>query len=745
MSWLQSLDTALFRFINLKLSNPVLDAIMPQFASNAWFIPLVILLAGWLGWKGGTRGRIFLLMLAVILALGDSFVINTVKSAVARPRPYTVVPEANLLVGKGGSGSMPSSHTSTWCAATLIAFVYYRRSWRFALPLAIVMGFSRVYLGAHYPSDVLIGAILGAGYAAAGLWALNSLWHFAGQRWFPLWWNRAPSLVSPVPAIAGTQTRTTQHAPRIADLQWLRLGYFLIAALFITRLAYIGSGRIELSEDEAYQWLWSKHLALSYYSKPPMIAFAQFVGTSIWGDRELGVRFLSPVISAFLSVLLLRFMAREVSAVAGFWIVAISTAAPLPAVGSTLMTVDPLLVLFWTGAMIVGWRAIQPTGTTPQWLATGLLMGLGFLSKYTAAIQIVCFALFFLLWKPSRSHLRKSGPWLALGVFALCLLPVIIWNAQHGWITVEHVGENAKLDKPWEPTLRYFFEFLGAEAGLMNPIFLGAALWATVAFWRRRQEHPLLLYFFAMSAPVFFGYWLYSLHSRILPNWIAAAVVPMFCFAVAYWHDRWREGVRAVGGWLAVGMIFGLFTIVICHDTGLIQKITKRRLPPKMDPLRRVGGWKETAQTVGEARKELLAEGKSVLILGSHYGLTGQITFYLPEARRGLPNNPLVYYRTSDKPRNQFYFWPGYRERHKGANAIYVDEARLPQLKRGWIRDWLAGRKDFYEPDTSPPDKVPKEILEEFQSVTFLGTRDITVRGQVLRRVELYACRNLLR
>src|SRR4030095_11422204 len=105
----------------------------------------------------------------------------------------------------------------------------------------------------------------------------------------------------------------------------------------------------------------------------------------------------------------LRFMAREVSAVAGFWTVAICTAAPLPAVGSTLMTVDPLLVLFWTGAMIVGWRAVQPTGTTRQWLATGLLMGLGFLSKYTAVIQIVCFALFFLLWKPSRAHLPKPG------------------------------------------------------------------------------------------------------------------------------------------------------------------------------------------------------------------------------------------------------------------------------------------------------------------------------------------------
>jgi 4-amino-4-deoxy-L-arabinose transferase-like glycosyltransferase len=745
MSWLQSLDTALFRFINLNLSNPVLDGIMPQFAGNSWFIPAAILLAIWLVWKGGTRGRLFLLMLALVLALGDSFVINTVKKAIDRPRPYNAVPEAILLVGKGGSGSMPSSHTSTWCAAALIALVYYRRSWRIMVPLAMAMGFSRVYLGAHYPSDVLAGAILGAGYGAAGLWVLNSLWQFAGRRWFPIWWIRVPSLVSPAPAIAGAQPRITHYEPRIADLQWLRLGYVLIVGLFITRLLYISSGKIELSEDEAYQWLWSKHLALSYYSKPPMIALAQFVGTSIWGDRELGVRFLPPVISALLSVWLLRFMAREVSAVAGFWTVAICAAAPLPAVGSTLMTVDPLLVLFWTGAMIVGWRAVQPAGTTRQWLATGLLTGLGFLSKYTAAIQIVCFALFFLLWKPARPHLRQSGPWLALGIFALCLLPVIIWNAQHDWITVHHVGENAKLDKPWEPTLRYFFEFLGAEAGLLNPIFFVAALWATFALWRRRQENPLLLYFFAMGAPVFFGYWLYSLHSRILPNWIAAAVVPMFCLAVAYWHGRWREGFRAVGGWLAAGMIFGVLTVVICHDTGLIQKITRRRLPPKVDPLRRVNGWKETAQTVGEARTQLLAEGKDVLILGSHYGLTGQITFYLPEARRGLPDNPLVYYRTSDKPRNQFYFWPGYRERHKGANAIYVDEARLPQFKRGWVRDWLAGRKDFYEPDASPPDKVPKEVLEEFQSVTFLGTRDITLRGQVLRRVELYACRNLLR
>ena len=238
MSWLLSLDTAIFRFINERLNNPFLDAIMPQFAGNAWFIPLLIVLAGWLVWKGGPRGRLLLLMLVVVIALGDGFVINTIKRALLRPRPYTAISDVVLspAVGKGGSGSMPSSHTSTWFAATLIALVYYRRSWRFMLPLAGVMAFSRVYLGVHYPSDVLVGAILGAGYAAAGVWTLDYLWCHAGRHWFPIWWSRLPSLVTPTPAGADTQPQFTKHEAGIIDLQWLRLGYLVIAVLFITRL-----------------------------------------------------------------------------------------------------------------------------------------------------------------------------------------------------------------------------------------------------------------------------------------------------------------------------------------------------------------------------------------------------------------------------------------------------------------------------------------------------------------------------
>ena len=85
---------------------------------------------------------------------------------------------------------------------------------------------------------------------------------------------------------------------------------------------------------------------------------------------------------------------------------------------------------------------------------------------------------------------------------------------------------NASLHSQWHPTLRYFWDFLFTQAGLLNPVFFVGALWAMFGFWRQRRERPLWLYFFCMGAPLFLGYWLYSFHSRILPNWIAPAIVP---------------------------------------------------------------------------------------------------------------------------------------------------------------------------------------------------------------------------
>jgi len=473
------------------------------------------------------------------------------------------------------------------------------------------------------------------------------------------------------------------------------------------------------------------------------IALIHFLGTSLWGDTAFGIRFFPPLFAAILSVMVLRFFAREVSAPAGFWLLLIVTAVPLLGIGTILMTIDPPLVLCWTWAMIAGWRAAQPDGQTRHWLMVGLAMGLGFLCKYTAVCQIACWAIFFALWPATRAHLRRPGPWLALLIFLVCTTPVIIWNAQHGWITVHHVAGNAGLNKQWHPTLRYFGEFLALEALLLNPIFFVGALWAMLAFWKqpRHKMSGLWLYFFCMGAPLFLGYWLYSFHSRILPNWIAPAILPMFCLMVAYWNER----RRVAQPFLVIGLALGFFAVAILFQSNLVGKVAGQLLPGEIDPLRRVRAWKQTTALVENARESLEAEGKPAFIIADHYGITGLFTFYLPQAKAALQSKPLVYCADSDEPKNQFYFWPDYdyRAQRQGQNAIYVSELDPYPLEPGWLWKWLTHQTVGYAGSPAPPFPMPLRMLQEFESATDLGEFEIKIGDRVFRRVHLWACYNL--
>jgi membrane-associated phospholipid phosphatase len=219
MHWLQTLDTNLFLFVNRSLANPFFDWLMPILSGGNGvkndFLIVAIAFGIALLCFGKSRARLCVVMLALIVGTNDGLICNTLKHAIARPRPFVtlhearvfgiigkgyVTPEINengvdMAANKGSHNSMPSSHAANMFAATMVLFLFYRKSIWFMLPLALGVSFSRVYNGVHYPSDVLAGAIIGAGYAVAVTIALESAWQNFGKKWFPRWHAKVPSLV----------------------------------------------------------------------------------------------------------------------------------------------------------------------------------------------------------------------------------------------------------------------------------------------------------------------------------------------------------------------------------------------------------------------------------------------------------------------------------------------------------------------------------------------------------------------
>ncbi|MGV3754230.1 MAG: hypothetical protein ACO1QS_02465, partial [Verrucomicrobiota bacterium] len=301
---------------------------------------------------------------------------------------------------------------------------------------------------------------------------------------------------------------------------------------------------------------------------------------------------------------------------------------------------------------------------------------------------------------------------------ALASIPVLVWNAQNGWATVKHLENRSGLDRAWDFNPNFIIDFTVVVPLLFNPlIFIGIA-WAAVAFWKKDKGNQLMLYCFSMGAPLFLFYFLYTIRARVQPNWIAPSILPLLCLGIIYWEHRWREGVRWFKPWLITAFFIGFIPLVLMHDTNLTGKLVGKDLPAKKDPLRRVRGAKEMTDIVESARQELLKEGKPVFIIGGHYGVTGLIAFYHPEAKKDVVKEPLVYYRWSEKAENQFYFWPSYREQRKGQNAIYV------------IRETKA-------------QAPPKTLTDTFESVKDLGIHEVIYRGRVFEHIQMFECRNL--
>lgn len=155
-------DIEMMRFLNLTLSNPVFDAIMPIITSELFVRSILVVAIVMIFWKGGKYGRITALLAVLAVILSDQLSSQLIKPLVGRIRPCHDLDWVNLLVNCSSGKSFPSSHaTNSFAQAVLWSCRYPKIKWG-AYSLAALIAFSRISVGVHYPVDVSAGALLGA-------------------------------------------------------------------------------------------------------------------------------------------------------------------------------------------------------------------------------------------------------------------------------------------------------------------------------------------------------------------------------------------------------------------------------------------------------------------------------------------------------------------------------------------------------------------------------------------------------
>lgn len=444
-----------------------------------------------------------------------------------------------------------------------------------------------------------------------------------------------------------------------------------ILALVALRLA--AAAWTPLTFDEAYYWMWSKHLAFGYYDHPPMVAFVIRLGTLIAGDTELGVRLISillalPMSWAVYHTAAILFGGRRVAATATILL----NVTLMAAVGTLIVTPDaPLLVA--SSFVLFFLAKVLQTGRGAWWLAVGVAVGAALLSKYTALF----FGPAILIWLAAVAKLRRwlISPWPYLGgivAFAV-FAPVVLWNADHHWVSfVKQLGR-ARIED-FRPA--FIAELIPTQIAFATPLVWILGVMGLYALLRRDAGawSARMLITSTFWTIVAYFVW-HSLHARVEANWFAP-VYPAFAIAAAVaanltrWDGRQQRLVDFCRRWAAPSGILLFALLIVQANTGALTGYRRDAT------VRSVGvGWRQLAGEIEAVRARVGA----ACVLAPDYGTTGWLAFYLPKGTCVAQQNQRIRWINMPEP----------DPAQLAGKLLYVDEVRpggRPDLQERFAR-----------------------------------------------------------
>lgn len=446
---------------------------------------------------------------------------------------------------------------------------------------------------------------------------------------------------------------------------------FTLALFALTALRFAVGSVVTISPDEAYYWIWSQAPAAGYYDHSFMVALWVRIGTWVFGPTPLGIRLLGPISAAGASLLILD-AARRLGAGRGYAAALLLNATLLFGVGGILMTPDTPLIFFWTLTLWAMARLVAG-GSPWWWIAAGVAAGLTLDSKYTGALLLAGIGLWCLLLPAGRRSLRDPRAWAGLAIALLLFLPVILWNADHGWISFAKQGGRTGDFHPAR-ALQFLGELIGGQLGLATPIIfvlcvLGLGVETARAIRLRDPASGLLVALGVFPALIFVEH---ALGDRVQGNW-PEIIYPAGVIAAAR--------LPACRRWLKPGLALGFALALIVYVQAIASPIP---LGGPGDPTVRVlGGWNKLARAMVLHAHQAQAS----FIAVDEYGLGSELALRLPG------NLPVL----SDEPRWRVFALPHPETTvAPGATGIFIRTNRRQTAPDAtpWSRMTLLGTID---------------------------------------------------
>lgn len=502
--------------------------------------------------------------------------------------------------------------------------------------------------------------------------------------------------------------------PDGASRRPLVMAALVIAAMTVLRIVYASA--IELRTDEAYYWTWSKEAALSFLDHPPGIAWLIRLGTAIFGDTVLGVRFggiVAMLVTQCLLADIVRRLTHDVRAI----VVAVLMPEAALYYGLLMAKVAPDVAMIpFAVAMIWSLVRLAQSGDGRWWLAAGLFAGLSLLSKFTAIMFAPAVAAFLLVPDWRWRWLRSPYPYVAMLIAIVVFSPVLIWNAQHDWASFRFQGVRATAN--YGVSLRTIGDYIGLQFGLVGFVVLPVVLLGLImTAWRgyRRREPVAILLSTAVLVP-FVYFFFKSLTLRVGDTWpmfmwpigFAAAAVNLAMLSKEGWSARM---IRSCTFWVKAALVSGIAFVVLVF---LYYVVAPWNFLGKMDPIGAEAGYEQIAARAQVA----LDETGATWIATTDYRTYAMMRWLF----RGRV--PVV--EINERGRFQDFRDPG-MDRIKGQAGIYIGRqpddhsplwesipatrAPLGQVERRWrgvlIDTYTIDKLTGWTPELSPPKDSP--------------------------------------